>query len=96
MVKFWLYVIVLVVLCVLGLSVGSANESQVTFDFLIVKLQLSLGMVMVVGIVLGILIGLYISLLFSVRMLARASSAKAEASRLQRQLNKFNSGKSAA
>lgn len=96
MVKFWLYVIVLVVLCVLGLTVGSANESQVTFDFLVVQLQLSLGMVMVVGIVVGIIIGLYISLLFSFKLMSRASSAKAEAQRLQRELNKLTQGKSAA
>lgn len=90
MLKFWLYVIVLVLLCVLGLTVGSANESMVTFDFLVVKMQLSLGMVMVAGIVLGVLIGLYISLLFSFRMWSKASGAKSEARELQRQVNQLN------
>lgn len=90
MLKFWLYVIVLVLLCVLGLTVGSANESMVTFDFLVVKMQLSLGMVMVAGIVLGVLIGLYISLLFSFKMWSKASGAKSEARELQRQVNQLN------
>ncbi len=96
MLKFWLYIIVLILICVLGLTIGSANESMVTFDFLFVKAELSLAMVMVVGIVVGIIIGLYISLLFSVKMWARAQGAKSEARRAKKEAQKaFESSKAA-
>ena len=88
MLKFWLYIIVLVLLCVLGLTIGSANESIVTFDFLFVKADLSLAMVMVVGLVIGILVGLYISLWFSLKMWTRACGAKAEAKRAKKEAQK--------
>ena len=88
MLKFWLYIIVLIALCILGLTIGSANESMVTFDFLFVKADLSLAMVMVVGIVVGILIGLYICMLFSVKMWARAQGAKSEAKRVKKAAQK--------
>lgn len=82
MLKFWLYVLVLVVFCVLGLTIGSANESMVTFDFLFVQAQLSLGMVMVVGIIVGIVIGIYLSLFFILKMWGKTLSAKAEVRKL--------------
>ena len=88
MLKFWLYIIVLVLLCVLGLTIGSANESIVTFDFLFVKADLSLGMVMVVGLVVGIVIGLYISLWFGLKMWTRACGAKSEAKRAKKEAQK--------
>ena len=88
MLKFWLYIIVLVLLCVLGLTIGSANESIVTFDFLFVKADLSLAMVMVVGLVIGIVVGLYISLFFSLKMWARACGAKSEAKRAKKEAQK--------
>lgn len=87
MLKFWLYMIVLVLLCALGLTIGSANETVVTFDLLIVKQQMSLAMVMVIGIALGVLVGLYISLLFNIKMWSRASKVKAENSSLKRRIN---------
>ena len=88
MLKFWLYIIVLVLLCVLGLTIGSANESIVTFDFLFVKADLSLAMVMVVGLVIGILVGLYISLCLSLKMWTRACGAKSEAKRAKKEAQK--------
>ncbi len=88
MLKFWLYIIVLILFCVLGLTIGSANESIVTFDFLFVKADLSLAMVMVVGIVVGIIIGLYISLVFTMKMWARAHSAKSEAKKVKKEAKK--------
>lgn len=88
MLKFWLYIIVLILLCILGLTIGSANEAMVTFDFLFVKADLSLAMVMVVGIVVGIIIGLYISMLFSVKMWARAQGAKSETKRIKKEAQK--------
>ena len=95
MLKFWLYIIVLVLLCVLGLTIGSANESIVTFDFLFVKADLSLAMVMVVGLVIGIVVGLYISLFFSLKMWARACGAKFEAKRAKKEAQKALESKKA-
>lgn len=95
MLKFWLYIIVLVLLCVLGLTIGSANESIVTFDFLFVKADLSLAMVMVVGLVIGIVVGLYISLFFSLKMWARARGAKSEAKRAKKEAQKALESKKA-
>lgn len=84
MLKFWLYVLVLVVLCVLGLTIGSANETMVEFDFLFVQTKLSLGMVMVVGMVVGIVIGIYLSLFFILKMWGKAINAKSEVRKLER------------
>lgn len=88
MLKFWLYIIVLVLFCILGLTVGSANETMVTFDFLFVKADLSLAMVMVIGLIVGIVIGLYIALLFCMKMWARAHGAKTEARRVRKEAQK--------
>lgn len=78
MLKFWLYILVLIVVCILGLSIGSANDSVVTFDFLIVKTDLSLAMVLVVGVVIGVLIGLYLSSFLCLKMWFKARSSRSE------------------
>ncbi|MDO4676849.1 MAG: LapA family protein [Anaerobiospirillum succiniciproducens] len=88
MLKFWLYVIVLILFCILGLTIGSANESIVTFDFLFVKADLSLAMVMVIGLIVGIIVGLYISLVFTMKMWARAHNAKSEAKKVKKEAAK--------
>lgn len=81
----WLYIIVLIIICALGLTVGSLNDSVVTFDFLVFKAQLSLAMVMVTGVVIGILIGLYLALLFCLKVWAKSLSVKAELRRLKKE-----------
>ena len=42
MIKFWFYFIVLLFLAVLGLAIGSANDSKIMFDFLFVKQEITL------------------------------------------------------
>ncbi len=84
MLKFWLYILVLIVICILGLSIGSANDMTVTFDFLIVKTELSLAMVLVVGVIIGIIIGLYIASLFCLKLWIKARGSKAEVKRLHK------------
>ncbi len=86
MLKFWLYILVLILVCILGLSIGSANDSVVTFDFLIIKTELSLAMVLVVGVVIGVLIGLYISSLLCLKMWLKARRGRAELKKQLQQL----------
>lgn len=45
MIKFWFYVVVLLILAVLGLAVGSANDTFISFDFLFVKKEISVATV---------------------------------------------------
>ncbi len=85
MLKFWLYIIILIAICALGLTIGSANETVVAFDFLFVKANLSLGMVLVVGIICGIIIGLYLASLFCLKVWFKAHRSRAEVKRLRRQ-----------
>ncbi|MBO8415229.1 MAG: DUF1049 domain-containing protein [Proteobacteria bacterium] len=89
MLKFWLYILVLLVICVLGLSIGSANEALVSFDFLIVKTEMSLAMVLVVGVVFGIIIGLYISSIFCLKVWFKARSSHAQVKKLKKQEQKL-------
>ncbi|MBU3827023.1 MAG: DUF1049 domain-containing protein [Candidatus Anaerobiospirillum merdipullorum] len=85
MLKFLLYILVLIVIAVLGLTIGSANETVVAFDFLFVKANLSLGMVLVIGIICGIVIGLYIASLFCLKVWFKAHGSRVEVKRLRRQ-----------
>lgn len=80
----WIYIIVLVLFCASGLTVGAKNSTMVTFDFLLFRAEISLAMVMVTGIVIGVLFGIYLSLLFSCRAWARTLRAQAEVRRLRR------------
>ena len=47
MIKFWFYLVVLLILAVLGLAVGSANDTLISFDFLFVKKEISVATVLV-------------------------------------------------
>ena len=76
MLKFWIYTIFLIALAVIGLALGSANDSQVTFDFLLLKVNVSLAFVLVVGIVFGVILGLYIALLVCFKFWRQARNAK--------------------
>ncbi len=77
MLKFWIYTLFLIVLAVVGLALGSANDGQVTFDFLLLKVEVSLAFVLVVGIIFGVLLGFYIALLVCFKFWRQARSAKA-------------------
>lgn len=85
MLKFWLYILVLIAVCILGLSIGSANDVPVTFDFLFVKTEISLGMVLVIGIIAGMVIGLYMASWFCLKVWFKSRGSKATAKRLQKQ-----------
>ena len=53
MIKFWFYAIVMLLLIFIGLTVGSANDSMIVFDFLIVKANISVATVLVIGVGFG-------------------------------------------
>lgn len=88
MLRFWLYVIVLAILCVIGLTIGSANDVVVDFDFIFVKAQLSLAMVFVIGLIVGILIGLYLALLICLKFYMEARKARSELKHLKKSIAK--------
>lgn len=96
MLKFWLYIILLILFIVLGLTIGSANDSIVTFDFLFVKTELSLAMVMVIGLIVGIIVGIYLSLIVIMRMWAKTRVTKAELKRFKKVADKAASSNAAA
>lgn len=85
MLKLWAYVIVLIVLCAVGLAIGAANDAVVTFDFLIVKLQVNLATVLVFGTIFGMILGIYISFLMCFKFWRKASRAKGELKALRKQ-----------
>lgn len=88
MFKFWFYVIVLVLLGSICLALGASNSQTVVFDFLFVKQEISLAMVLVIGIVVGIILGLYLSLLFCLKMWAKAHGAKVDLKHAKKEAEK--------
>ncbi|MCR5535942.1 MAG: LapA family protein [Succinivibrio sp.] len=90
MLKFWIYAIFLILLAVIGLAIGSANDSQVTFDFLLLKTDVTVAFVLVVGIIFGVLLGFYISLLVCFKYWRQAHSAKAALNRYLKEQKKEN------
>ncbi len=88
MLKFWVYVIFLVLLAAFGLTVGSANDTKVTFDFLFIKADVTVAFVLVIGIVFGLLMGLYISLLMCFRFWHQAHAAKAALKAYRKEVSK--------
>ncbi len=93
MIKFWFYLFAVLFFCVIGLGLGSANDTQVTFDFLIVKYELPLAVVFIFGVLAGFIIALLIFAMVWLKMwfkvvkgrsdlkkaLKEAAAAKAEA-----------------
>ena len=68
MIKFWFYLVVLLILAVLGLAAGSANDTLISFDFLFVKKEISVATVLVIGVIFGFILGVYASLLLCLKM----------------------------
>lgn len=85
MLKFWINLIVIVVIASFGLAIGSANDSTVFFDFLIVKADVSLATVLVVGVILGFILGLLGSLLLILKYWNRARSARSSLSKMRKE-----------
>lgn len=84
MIKFWIYLIILVLIAVVGLAIGAANDSRIAFDFLIAKSEVSVAFVLVVGIIFGLLLGLYMSALICIRFWCQTRAAKAALSRYKK------------
>ncbi|NLK85413.1 MAG: LapA family protein [Aeromonadales bacterium] len=87
MIKFWFYIIVLVCLAVIGLTVGSANDSMVEFDFLVGRASVPVATVLVVGVAFGFVLGLYASLLLCLKFWVRERIAKSSLAKLKKQQN---------
>ncbi|HAR79372.1 MAG TPA: hypothetical protein DCR21_00935 [Succinivibrionaceae bacterium] len=85
MLKFWLYLIFLVVLVVIGLTIGSANDAAVTFDFLVAKADLTVASVLVIGVIFGFVIGLYVSSMICFKFWRNAHSAKVALNRYKKE-----------
>lgn len=85
MIKFWIYLIVLVLIAVIGLAIGSANDSRITFDFLIARSEVSVAFVLVVGILFGLVLGLYMSALICIRFWCQTRAAKSALSRFKKE-----------
>lgn len=85
MLKFWINLIVIVVIASFGLAIGSANDSTVFFDFLIIKADVSLATVLVVGVILGFILGLLGSLLLILKYWNRARSARSSLSKIRKE-----------
>lgn len=88
MVKFWIYAVILVILAALGMVVGAANDAKVTFDFLIVSVEVSLAGVFVMGSLFGLLIGLYVAVVCSLKFWRKAAHVKSELKASQKETEK--------
>ncbi len=87
MIKRWIYGLFMIVLFGIGLAVGAANDASVSFDFLFVKKEVSLGTVLIIGMIFGLIAGLYISLWASFKYWRQARVAKAQVRRLEKELS---------
>ena len=86
MLKRWIYGLLLLVLFGVGLALGAANDAVVTFDFLVVKMDVTLGTVLTCGVVFGLVLGLYISLFLCFKYWRQARTAKSELKRTVKEL----------
>lgn len=82
---YWLYLVLLILLVIIGLTIGSVNSNLVMFDFLLFKVELSLAMVLVVGIAVGIVVGLYISLIYSLRVWRKNVALKSKLAKIRKE-----------
>ena len=89
MIKFWFYLVVLLILAVLGLAVGSANDTLISFDF--VKKEISEATVLVIGVIFGFILGVYASLLLCLKMWYRAKKAQLSLNKAKKQLQTVKS-----
>lgn len=93
MIKFWFYVVVLLVLAVFGLAVGGANDTLISFDFLFVKKEISVATVLVIGVIFGFILGVYASLLLCLKMWYRAKKAQLSLNKAKKQLQSVENSK---
>ena len=91
MIKFWFYLVALLILAVFGLAVGSANDTLISFDFLFVKKEISVATVLVIGVIFGFILGVYASLLLCLKMWYRAKKAQLSLNKAKKQLQTVKS-----
>ncbi|MGN0901679.1 MAG: LapA family protein [Succinivibrio sp.] len=89
MLKFWLYFFVLIFLVIVGLAIGAANDSIVSFDFLVAKKEVSIATVLVVGIVFGFILGIYSCLLLCLKLWFKARVKDSAVKKLRKQNNEL-------
>lgn len=85
MIKFWFYAIVMLLLIFIGLTVGSANDSMIVFDFLIVKANISVATVLVIGVGFGFVLGVYACLLLCLKLWFKAKLTQVSLNKLKKQ-----------
>ncbi|MCI6797318.1 MAG: LapA family protein [Succinatimonas sp.] len=78
MLKKWLYAAILLVLFAIGLALGAFNDTAVDFDFLFVKAQMPLGMILIIGVFFGFVLGIYMSFLMCFKYWRQSRQAKAQ------------------
>lgn len=84
MFKKWIYGLFLLVLFAVGLALGAANDATISFDFLFVKKDISLGVVLVIGMIFGLFLGLYISFWMCFKFWRQSRVAKSQVRRLEK------------
>ncbi len=89
MIKFWFYFLILIILAVIGLAIGSSNDSMVMFDFLFVKKEITVASVLVIGVIFGFILGVYSSLILCLKLWFRAKSAKSTMNKTKKELDKL-------
>ena len=78
MLKKWLYAAILLVLFAIGLALGAFNDTAVDFDFLFVKAQMPLGMILIIVVFFGFVLGIYMSFLMCFKYWRQSRQAKAQ------------------
>ena len=89
MIKFWINLVFIVLIVAFGLAIGAANDSNVFFDFLVVKADVSLATVLVVGVVFGFILGLLGSFLLILKTWNHARVARSSAAKLNKEVTKL-------
>ncbi len=85
MLKFWIYIIFLAVLAAIGLAIGSANDTVVSFDFMVVKADVSVATVLVLGVAFGLVVGIWLSLMMCFRFWRSARAANSALAALKKE-----------
>ena len=91
MIKFWINLVLIVLIVAVGLAIGAANDSSVFFDFLVVKADVSLATVLVVGVVFGFVLGLLGSILLILKTWNQARIARSNLAKLNKEVAKLSS-----
>ncbi|MGN1281319.1 MAG: LapA family protein [Succinivibrio sp.] len=86
MIRIWFYIALLLILAIIGLAIGSANDSLISFDFLIVKKDISVASVLVIGVSFGFILGVYSSCLLCIKLWYKEKVARLSLGKLKKQM----------